>query len=75
MEAREELRLLEEKVAQGLKKAYVKMVEFKKQKNPPKVISRNGEVIRIPADKIHPTTKAMNPYPTNPSQNQSTDQS
>jgi hypothetical protein len=75
MEAREELRQLEEKVAQGLKKAYVKMVEFKKQKNSPKVISRNGQVIRVPADKILPTTKAMNPYPSNPSHSQSTDQS
>jgi len=70
METKEQLRELEEKVAAGLKMAYLKMVEFKKQKNSPKVISKNGKVIRIPAEKIHPTTKAMNPYPTNLSHNQ-----
>ena len=75
METREQLRQLEEKVAKGLEKAYEKMVAFKKQKNSPLVISKNGKVVRIPAEKILPTTKAMNPYPTNPSHNQSTDHS
>lgn len=75
MDTKEQLRQLEEKVATGLEKAYLKMVEFKKQKNSPKVISKNGKVIRIPAEKILPTTKAMNPYPANPPHIQSTDHS
>ena len=75
METREQLRQLEEKVALGLEKAYEKMVAFKKQKNSPLVISKNGKIVRIPAEKILPTTKAMNPYPSDPSFNQSTDHS
>lgn len=75
METREQLRQLEEKVAKGLEKAYQRMVEFKKQKNSPLVISKNGKILRIPAEKIRPTTKAMNPYPTNPKPDQSTDHS
>lgn len=75
METREQLRQLEEKVAKGLEKAYQRMVEFKKQKNSPLVISKNGKILRIPAEKILPTTKAMNPYPTNPTPDQSTDHS
>lgn len=75
METREQLKRLEEKVALGLEKAYEKMVAFKKLKNSPLVISKNGKVVRIPAEEILPTTKAMNPYPSNPSHNQSTDHS
>ena len=75
MGTKEQLRQLEEKVAAGLEKAYVKMVEFKKYKNSPKVISKNGKVIRVPAEKILPTTKAMNPYPSNLSHIQSRDHS
>lgn len=75
METREQLRQLEEKVAMGLEKAYEKMVAFKKQRNSPLVISKNGKVVRIPAEKILPTTKAMNPYPAKPSHGQSTDHS
>lgn len=73
MEAKEQLRQLEEKVTEGLQKAYIKMVAFKKQKNSPKVISKDGKVIRIPAEKIPPTTKAMNPYPSKQANDQSTD--
>jgi imidazolonepropionase-like amidohydrolase len=73
METREKLRELEEKVTLGLEKAYEKMVKFKKQKNSPLVISKNGKIVRIPAEKIHPTTKAINPYTTKPSLNQNTD--
>jgi len=75
MEAKEQLRELEEKVTEGLQKAYIKMVEFKKQKNSPKVISRDGKVIKVPAEKILPTTKAMNPYHSNQPHSQSTDHS
>ncbi len=75
MGIKEELIELEKKVGLGLQKAYEKMVEFKKQKNSPLIVSRNGKVTSIPAEKILPTTCAMNPYPANQPQNPSTDHS
>ncbi|WP_194850263.1 hypothetical protein [Nonlabens antarcticus] len=40
----------------GLELAYEKMVEFKKYKKTPLVVSRDGEVVEIPWDEIEPTT-------------------
>jgi len=48
---------LEAKVSKGLKGAYKKMVEFKKYKGTPIVISRNGKIIEIQPEDILPTTK------------------
>lgn len=48
---------LSKQILKGLEKAYEKMVEFKKQKNSPLVISKNGKVVKIPPHKIPPTTK------------------
>ncbi|MEM6829360.1 MAG: hypothetical protein AAGA66_09425 [Bacteroidota bacterium] len=58
----EELKELENQVSLGLKKAYVKMVEFKKRNNSPLIISNNGKIIAIPPEKIPPTTKGKNEY-------------
>jgi len=62
METKEELQELEEKVSIGLKEAYRKMVIFKKQKNSPMIVSRNGKVIEIQPENIPPTTNAKNEY-------------
>jgi hypothetical protein len=43
-------------ILKGLEKAYEKMVKLKKEKNTPLVVSKNGHVIKIPADEILPTT-------------------
>lgn len=43
-------------ILKGLEKAYEKMVKLKKEKNTPLVVSRNGQVIKIPANEILPTT-------------------
>lgn len=43
-----------DKIIRGLEEAYKKLVEFKKQKNSPLVVSRNGKVVEIPPDKINP---------------------
>lgn len=61
MASKEDLNKLEEQVRLGLERAYAKMVEFKKQKNTPLVVSQDGQVVHIPADQIPPTTKAANP--------------
>jgi hypothetical protein len=55
MGVKEQLQELEDKIAKGLEEAYRKMVEFKKHKKSPIVMSRNGKVIKIEPDKIQPT--------------------
>ncbi|MCK5471211.1 MAG: hypothetical protein KAI99_21960 [Cyclobacteriaceae bacterium] len=55
MGIKEQLQELEDKIAKGLEEAYRKMVEFKKHKKSPIVMSKNGEVIKIEPDKIQPT--------------------
>lgn len=56
MGIKEQLQDLEDKIAKGLEEAYRKMVEFKKHKKSPIVMSKNGEVIKIEPDEIQPTT-------------------
>ncbi len=60
MSVKDQLQDLEKKVNLGLKEAYRKMAEFKKQKNSPMIVSRNGRVTAIPPEKILPTTSAKN---------------
>lgn len=48
---------LSEKILKGLEESYKKMVEFKKYKKTPLVISQNGQLIEIPYQDIPPTTK------------------
>ncbi len=55
MGIKEQLQELENKIAKGLEEAYRKMLEFKKQKNSPVIISRNGEVIELNPEDILPT--------------------
>ena len=47
MTIKEELNDLENKVTKGLKKAHEKMVEFKKFKKTPIVVSQNGKVVKL----------------------------
>ncbi len=56
MGIKEQLQELEDKIAKGLEEAYRQMVEFKKHKKSPIVMSNNGEVIKVEPDKIQPTT-------------------
>jgi hypothetical protein len=53
MENRKELR---DKIIKGLEESYKKLVEFKKQKNSPLVVSKNGEILEIAPNEILPTT-------------------
>lgn len=52
MTIKEELTDLEDKVTKGLKKAHKKMVEFKKYKKTPVVVSCNGKVVKIKAEEL-----------------------
>jgi len=52
---REQMQELGEKIAHGLEEAYRKMVEFKKYKKTPMIVSKDGKVVAIPPDDIPPT--------------------
>lgn len=47
---------LRDKIVHGLEEAYKRLVEFKKQKNSPMVVSRNGRIQIISPPNIPPTT-------------------
>lgn len=45
-----------DKIIQGLELAYKRLVEYKKYKKTPIIISKQGKVIEIDPEKILPTT-------------------
>ncbi len=49
---KKELQDLEEKVSLGLKRAFQKMLEFKKQKKSKVIVSRDGKVMALDPDEI-----------------------
>lgn len=52
LDAKKQLEELRNQVDLGFKKAYVKLIEFKKSKNSPLVVIRDGKVVHIPVDQI-----------------------
>lgn len=56
MKNKELLKEKREKIIKGLELAYKKLVEFKKQKKSPMIVSRNGEVVEIDPNDMPPTT-------------------
>ncbi len=44
-------------IVKGLEEAYRRLVIYKKQKNSPMVISRNGKVVEIDPNEIEPTVR------------------
>ncbi len=47
---------IRKKIIRGLEEAYKSLVEYKKQKNTPLIISKDGEVVEIQPNEILPTT-------------------
>jgi hypothetical protein len=45
-----------EEIIKGLEKAYLKLIEFKKYKKSPMVISKDGKVIEVPYEEIKNTS-------------------
>ena len=43
-----------EKLRIGLNRAYANMLAFKKYKNSPVIISRNGQIVAVPAEDMPP---------------------
>ena len=58
MGIKEQLKELESQVALGLEKAYQRMVEFKKRKNSPLIVSKDGKVVEIAPENIRSTNGA-----------------
>ncbi|AGA80497.1 hypothetical protein [Echinicola vietnamensis] len=46
-----------DKIIKGLEETYKKMVEFKKQKNSPIVVYKDGEIVELSPFEASPTTK------------------
>jgi hypothetical protein len=47
MGIREQLKELEDKVSKGLELSYQKLLEYKKQKGSPLIISKEGKIIEV----------------------------
>ena len=56
MSIKEQLKDLEDKIARGLEESYKKMIEFKKSKKTPVIVSKKGKVIKVDPDSMQPTT-------------------
>lgn len=46
-----------QKILRGLEKSYQKLVEFKKYKKSPLIVSKNGVIVEIQPEKILSTTR------------------
>lgn len=46
---------IRKKIIKGLEEAYKSLVEYKKQKNTPLIISKDGKVVEIQPNEILPT--------------------
>ena len=57
MGTKEQIRDINQKVIKGLEETYRLMIEFKKRKNTPVIISKNGKVVEVDPNEILPTTK------------------
>ena len=56
METKEQLKKERDKIVKGLEETYRRLVIFKKQKNSPIVVIKNGEITEIDPHKVLPTT-------------------
>jgi len=55
MTTKEQLKEERDKIVKGLEETYRKLVEYKKQKNSPMVVIRNGEIVELDPNDILPT--------------------
>ncbi|MFD2201948.1 hypothetical protein [Shivajiella indica] len=55
METKDQLKEERDKIVKGLEEAYRKLVEFKKAKNSPLVVVRNGKIVEIDPYDVPPT--------------------
>ena len=56
MATKQQLKEERDKIVKGLEETYRRLVEYKKQKNSPMVVLRNGEIVELDPNEILPTT-------------------
>jgi len=56
MESKEQLKEERDKIVKGLEETYRRLVEYKKLKNSPMIVMRNGKIEAVDPNKIEPTT-------------------
>lgn len=56
METKEQLKEERDKIVKGLEEAYRKLVLFKKEKNSPMIVLRDGKITEVDPNNILPTT-------------------
>lgn len=55
MDTEEQLKEERNKIVKGLEEAYRKLIEFKKARNSPLVVERNGKIVEIDPNDVPPT--------------------
>jgi len=55
MESNNKFKEERDKIVKGLEEAYRRLVEYKKQKDSPMIVSKNGEILEINPNEIQPT--------------------
>jgi hypothetical protein len=56
MSTKEEYKEERDKIVKGLEEAYKRLIEFKKQKNSPIIVLKNGKITALNPQDIVPTT-------------------
>ncbi|MFC4873504.1 hypothetical protein [Negadavirga shengliensis] len=56
MGTKEQLKEERDKIVKGLEEAYRRLIEFKKQKKSPMIVLREGKIVAVDPNEIHPTT-------------------
>ena len=56
MESKEQLKQERDRIVKGLEEAYRRLVEYKKTKGSPLIVSRNGKIEALDPNEIAPVT-------------------
>lgn len=56
METKEQLKEERDKIVKGLEETYKRLIEFKKQKNSPMIVIREGKIVAVDPNELLPTT-------------------
>ena len=56
MATKEQLKEERDRIIKGLEETYKRLIEYKKQKNSPIIVVRNGKIVAVDPNDILPTT-------------------
>lgn len=56
MDNKEQLKEERDRIVKGLEETYKRLVEYKKQKKSPMIVTRNGKIEAVDPNEILPTT-------------------